>query len=513
MNSYTRNLTAVLLLMVLGRVCGQVCFAEDSGSSPGPTTLAGEVSTEARIDVLELKNMALADVLQLIAQKSGFNIIAGKDVSGKVSLFIKDVTVQEALEVILEANDYAYIAEKGIIRVILAQEFERRYGFKFGKGLEKRIVHLFYADVPHMVKTLAQIKGSEGKIIADEKSRTLVLSDIPANLELMLDVIRKADVPAETRVFELNYARAEDIAGKTKEILTENLGQMRFDERSNKVIVTDTPDKIREFAKVVASFDVRERQVLIEAKVVQVVLSNQFKYGVDWESIISHYHDLDFTSNFDILGSSSKGGRVRVGTISQDDYQVLLEALETEGQTNILSSPSITTINAQEAKILVGSTEPYVTTTTTTPSSGPTTTAESVNFLEVGVKLYVTPTIHNDGFVTMKIRPEVSSVTKTLTTSNNNTIPVVETSEAETTVRVKDGVTIVIGGLIKDETIDTRNKIPVLGDIPLLGYAFRNHDQLVRKTEIIIFLTPRIISGDIAPAVTGRTKAFRYGQN
>ena len=165
--------------------------------------------------------------------------------------------------------------------------------------------------------------------------------------------------------------------------------------------------------------------------------------------------------------------------------------------TNILSSPSITTVNNKEAKILVGSTQPYVTTTTTTPSSGPTTTAESVNFIEVGVKLYVTPTIHNDDFITMKIKPEVSSVTSSLKTSDNNEIPIVESSEAETTVLVKDRVTIVIGGLIKEEKVKNTEKVPILGDIPFFGNAFRNESDKVTKTEIVIFLTPRIISGDV----------------
>ena len=173
------------------------------------------------------------------------------------------------------------------------------------------------------------------------------------------------------------------------------------------------------------------------------------------------------------------------------------DALETVGETNILSAPRIMVVNNKEAKILVGSTEPYVTTTTTTPSAGPTTTAESVNFIDVGVKLYVTPTIHEDDFITMKIKPEVSSVTSNLTTSNNNTIPIVETSEAETTVNVKDGVTVIIGGLIKEETINTTKQIPFLGKIPVLGMIFRSTNNSTSKTEIVIFLTPRIVTGDM----------------
>jgi Flp pilus assembly secretin CpaC len=109
----------------------------------------------------------------------------------------------------------------------------------------------------------------------------------------------------------------------------------------------------------------------------------------------------------------------------------------------------------------------------------------------------VTPTIHEDDFITMKIKPEVSSVTSNLTTSNNNTIPIVETSEAETTVNVKDGVSVIIGGLIKEETINTTKKVPFLGSIPVLGMVFRNTSNSTAKTEIVIFLTPQIGTGDL----------------
>jgi type II secretory pathway component GspD/PulD (secretin) len=151
-----------------------------------------------------------------------------------------------------------------------------------------------------------------------------------------------------------------------------------------------------------------------------------------------------------------------------------------------------------EARILVGSSKPYVTTTTTAPSSGPVTVSEEVKFIDVGVKLVVTPVIHKDGYITMKIRPEVSSAATSLKTGQNNLIPIVDTSEVETTVRVKDGVTIMIGGLIKEEKSRGDFKVPVLGDIPLVGSAFKSQSRGKEQSEIVIFLTPRIISGDVS---------------
>ena len=450
------------------------------------------------IDVLELKDMDIKDVLKLISDKSGLNIIAGTNVMGKVTIYLKDVKVRDAMRIVLDTNNLAYKFDDGIVRVMPAKEFEDRYGYSFGGQLETRVVHLLYADAAELSALLNQIKSTTGKVIVDAKSKTMVLMDTPENLDVMEHLIQEVDVTVETKVFELTYAPVKELSEKITEVLTKDVGKVKFDERSNKIIVTDTPSKLRDIGRIVQTFDVKETQVLIEAKIVQIILSDQHKFGVDWEAIVSDFHNVDLHSDFDILKSSDKRGTLSIGTIASDDYTALVEALETVGITNILSNPSISTLNNQEAKILVGSTEPYVTTTTTTPASGPTTTAESVNFIDVGVKLFVTPTIHRDKFITMKIKPEVSSVTRSLTTSNNNSIPIVETSEAETTVMVKDGVTIVIGGLIKEEKIQSQSKIPILGSIPIIGHAFRNNDDLVEKTEIAIFLTPKIMSGDVS---------------
>jgi hypothetical protein len=125
-----------------------------------------------------------------------------------------------------------------------------------------------------------------------------------------------------------------------------------------------------------------------------------------------------------------------------------------------------------------------------------TTTATNLTFLDVGVKLYVTPTINKDNIITMKIRPEVSSVSGNYTYGDPaTTVPIVATTQAETSVTVKDGTTIIIAGLIKDDRASTVDKIPLLGDIPVIGAAFRKSNKEIIKTELVVFLTPHIISG------------------
>lgn len=452
---------------------------------------------EVMIDVLELKDMDIIDVLKLIAQKSDLNIVAGQNVKGKVSIYLKDVEVTEALKIILDSNNLAYAQEDGIIRVMTEKDFELRYGYKFGENIQTEILQLKHVNAVDLLVVLNQMKSPSGKVIADVKSNTLVMMDAPLKIVDMERFIQGVDVPVATKVFNLNYVDAQEITEKIKEVLTVNVGRIKFDSRTNTLVVTDTETTIDEVAKIIQAFDVKHKEVLIEAKIIQVILSDQYKFGIDWEAISKNHHELNLKSSFSILTEGSKEGQVTIGVLDQDRYKILIEALQSIGEINTLSSPRITALNNTEARILIGSTQPYVTTTVTTPSTGPTTTAESVNFIEVGVKLYVTPTIHNDGFITMKIKPEVSSLGLALKTSQNNLIPVVETSEAETTVMVKDGITIIIGGLIKDEKITAVNKIPLLGSIPFLGAVFRNEDKQIKKTELVILLTPRIITGDV----------------
>ena len=458
----------------------------------------GDAESEMMVfDVLNVKEMDILDLIKIISQKSDLNIIVSPNVSGKVTVYLKNVEVFEALKSIIESYNLAFLRTGNIINIMTAEEYLAKYRSAFGQEFETRILRLEDAKIGDVVALLNQVKSTGGKVVADDKTSTLILTDEPHVLDEMENIVNWVDGMVVTEIFDLVYAEAEDIAAKITEELTPDIGSVRTDKRSNKVIVSDTADKLNEIRQMVRAFDNKDLEVLIEAKIVQVTLSDEFKLGVDWEKLMVEHHNFNLLSNFDVLQSTDKRGQLSIGTLEKDDYAVMVQALETIGETNILSSPSIATLNNEEAKIIVGSTEPYVTSTTTTPASGPTTTAESVNFIEVGVKLFVTPTIHRDDFITMKVKPEISSVTRNVITSNNNSIPVVETSEAETTVTVKDGVTIFIGGLIRDETINSHNKVPVLGSIPVIGAAFRGQDEFVRKTETVIFLSPKIITGDI----------------
>lgn len=171
-----------------------------------------------------------------------------------------------------------------------------------------------------------------------------------------------------------------------------------------------------------------------------------------------------------------------MGTIANEDYSILLEALDTVGTVEMLYNPSVTTSNNKEARILAGAT-----------SNSDIT--EGAKISDFGLKLFVTPTIQADS-VTLTIRPEVS-LTPGGSSLETGGAALIETSQGEITVRVKDGVTIVMGGLIKEEKSKVTKKVPVLGDVPFLGMAFRSYTHNMKKTEIVIFLEPAVsASGD-----------------
>ena len=467
-------------------------LAELSNSDATSDTSQGTSKESNLLDVLESKNMDIGDVLKIIAQKSGLNIVTGSNVQGKVTIYLKDIDVRDALRIILESNDLAYIEDNGVIRVMTAKDFESKYGHSFAENLQTSIIKLQHSQAADLNNVLNQMKTTKGKVIIDEQSNTLILMDAPDKLSAMQKFVKEIDVPWKTEVFDLNAAHADDIVTRVNESLTTNVGKVKFDKSANRMVVTDTAQKIEEIRKIIHDFDQKEPEVLIQTKVVQIVLNDEHKMGVDWEAIVSDYHSLNLKNKSGLANDNEKKEKLCVGTISQDDYLILLEALDTVGKTSVLSNSQIITVNNKETKIAVGAFEPNG---STNPASG-SSNSESVNLVKVGEQLHVTPMVHQDGAIAMKIKPEVNSILSSSVTENNNLSMMVSTSEAEVIVNIKDSVTIVIGGLIKDEKIESIKKIPLLGDLPFLGFAFRNEGQMIRKTESVIFLTPRVISND-----------------
>jgi type II secretory pathway component GspD/PulD (secretin) len=445
---------------------------------------------------LDIKGMDIVDVLKMLATRANINIVVGKNVSGRVTLFLKDINVWEALEMVILSNELAYEKNQDVVNVMTQRDYELQYGVRFQDRKQAKVVKLNYAKAADLAKALGQIKTNVGKVVIDEASNTVVLIDTPEKVTEMEAFISKTDLPVQTRIFGLNYAQADKLNTKIQEILTKGVGVMKIDERTNKIAISDYPQKLDEIANIIKAFDEKTPQVLIDAQVIEIKPSDKFEMGVDWDYWIRKHFKV--AASLPINKSNALLLSTANSTVDhKGEYKGIIDMLRTIGDTKILSSPRIMVLNNQEAKILVGTKDAYIT-SSVTQTEGNAVTAETVNFVETGIKLYVTPTINRDGFVTMKIKPEVSSAeTKSIISQDKKTdIPIVTSSEAETTVMVKDGVTIIIGGLQKDERKKSVKKIPLFGDIPGVGFLFRSTSDELKKTDLIILLTPHIMGGD-----------------
>jgi len=458
---------------------------------------------------LDIRAMDIVNFLKFLAIEGQLNIVASKNVTGPVNLLINEVTIGDALDIVLLMNGFAYEVKGNIITIYTAAEYKAMYGVEFYDQRKTVIYQLKYASVKNVGAMLGNVKSDIGKIIYDESTGTMVLVDTPTKIKEMDEVIKNQEMPSvvrilptETRVFELKYAKADVIKDEVSKVLTTDYGSMRIDARTNTLVVTDLPHIVERAAIVVKAFDRKTREVFIEAKIVEATLSDQFQWGIQWDRIIKLAKELTgYTITPEIylpLGLTDNFGKLTVNTTSSTDLDIILEVLSTVTETKILSNPHLTVEEGKEAKIEVIEKQPYQEETTTTASGGTTTSSKSYQWVNVGVSLNVTPSINKDGYISMLIKPEVSSISTWYggAAQAAGAVPVVKSANAQTTVTIKDGTTIIIAGLIKDNKTKTVYKIPLLGDIPWLGKAFQQIDDAVTRTETIVFLTPRIVGGD-----------------
>ncbi len=445
---------------------------------------------------LDLKNIDIVELLRIISLKTGRTIVSGKEVSGKITIYLSNVAFNDVLDIILLTQNLASYNKENVYYVLSNAEYRKIYGRDYIDQRKVEMVKLAYAKPSVVFNALGQLKSDVGKIVVDETSGTIILIDIPEKLELMKKTIKEVDRSLDTAVFDLNYAKLADVKIQLGSAITPGTGEVIIDERSGKAIMSDLPDKMQKLSMLVRELDEPSRQVYVEADIIELTLSDQFQRGIDWEKAFSDMAvDGLALAGYFPAGLTAAYQRISLGTLARNKYKGILNFLDTYGKTNVISQPRIAVINNEEANVIVGVRQPYVTTTQSQATSS-LVTSETVEFIDVGIKLKIVPRIGADGFITMKIKPEISSLGTPLTTALLNEIPVVQTSQSETVVKVKDGMMIMIAGMLKTEQTDDIKGWPVLSKIPFLGIVFSNRDKLVKKTEVIIFLTPHIISGD-----------------
>jgi type II secretory pathway component GspD/PulD (secretin) len=515
-----RGIAAVVLLASTWVCRAQSVETNAPDQKPRLLTEYGLPGLDKKISLDLLEAMDVVDLIKYLATKGELNIIIGQGVSGTSKLMLKDVNLGDALEIVLAANGLAYEIKGNIAKVMTDKEYRDIHGEGFYERKQAKIISLQYAKPSVMAQLLGEIKSSLGKIVFDDASGALVLIDTPEKIKEMEVVILKTELPTVQRViptvttnYLLQYATVEELEAEVTAMLTKDVGDLKGDKRTKTLIVTDLPHVLKKIGDMVAIFDRPQRQVFIEAKIIQVQLSDNYRLGVNWDYLFQgidpRFAVRPISRTFaPIVGAQSAleagqgllGGGVTFHTIAAGaDLNAVVAALATVGKTKLLQNPHIATIDGKEATIKSITTQPYSELMYESGSSN--VVGKTYKFVDVGVTLGVTPRINELGYITCDIRPEVSSVLQWYDsddsdTQGNSGVPVVKKSYAETSVSVKDGVTIIIAGMIEETQSKQRTQIPVLGSIPLLGALFRSDDVKSENAEIIVLLTPRVVTGD-----------------
>lgn len=304
-----------------------------------------------------------------------------------------------------------------------------------------------------------------------------------------------------TEVFKLQFAPAAEVAKSLALVVPE--ARLRIDSATNAVVVTGTDQELARVRETLAKLDQPYPQVMLEAQVTAIDKNALKNLGIEWNWSgvpANVQHDVQSNTTNTVTGSGTsyyhgqterelpgviQFGRTPEGYPYEFNFQAKINALLAKGEAKLLARPRITTIDGQEAKILIGERIPVQ--TETTDSTGHTST--TTQYVDAGIKLTFTPRINEGGQITAKVHTEVSDATLVPDIKAYK----INTREAETNVRLKDGETMVIGGLIRTDETSTVTKVPLLGDLPLLGGLFRNSNKVKDETEVVIFLTPHIV--------------------
>ncbi len=448
--------------------------------------------------------LGVDQVIRILAHEGGLkNVVIGKNVAGSTTLKFDGVTVGDALEVVLSVNDLAYEVKGGIITIITDEEYRAKNGVSFYDQKDVQIIKLNFADPTRVLTMLERVKSQIGTAVADQMTGTIILIDTPDKIQEMKAVIEKADistiervVPTVTKTFALQHANVAEIQSQIQPLLSKSVGSLHADVRTKTIIVRDVEHNMNKISELVKTFDRKPKQVFVEAKVVEVALGDDYSLGINWQHMFQGMDPRFALSTVSAPGSASVPNfRMTYNTIAADgDLEVILEALKSVGDTKILSNPQIAVMDGEEATIEVVEDQPYK---EVAIESGTTNvTGVTYIFKPVGVLLNVTPRINDEEFITCAIKPEISSISQWYDGAPQEGTPVIKKAHAETTVMVKNGVTIIIGGLIKDRKDESTSSVPLLGALPIIGRFFRYDTVSSVNTETVVFLTPRIITGE-----------------
>jgi MSHA type pilus biogenesis protein MshL len=444
-----------------------------------------------KLYTLRARDGELGDVLLAFARESGENLVVDPDVTGKVTVELNQVTLEQALDAILTPLGYTYRKDGKVIRISKPV-------------LETRIFPLNYINTSRKgEKKIIATHGTgagEGARISGSESRVTGVDQLDAWVEVQEGLT--AIVFGENTPEEVIRARKE---GSVTSLTNEEGKKLVISRMSGVVLVRDYPENLREVEQFLQQVEGSvQRQVLIRARIFEVVLNRDYRTGIRWQNVQDQLLNLNISTlnfSYDVAGDLSRSGILGVTGAGADrsdnpfKLSDLVEALEIQGEVNTLASPQVATLNNQAAIVKITDQDVYFTSDTTV-SEGISESTFTPNVVDIGVILDVTPQIASDGSIIMNIHPSFSEKIKDVPSPDNiTTFPLLSVRETDTVVRVEDGQTIIIAGLLKDRRKDTRTGVPCLMSAPVLGRLFRHTEDVTERSELVILLTPTILAG------------------
>ena len=415
-NTRLRAVAAVLLALAL-LVTANASAQTAGDAEQAPETVGKEIIHNGKIS-LTLRDVAISEVMEMLSRAARVNILLANDVTGKVSVNLFDVSVDDAI---------------------------RSIATSAGLGVEKRNGSYFIIDREEVGKSAA---GG----------------------------------PTQLRTYKVQYSDPEVISGILENHLS-SYGQITTLPGRKMIVVEDTPHFLNRIARLLKELDRQPKQILIEARILEVGLKDSESFGLDWIKI---FESGSRTIEIGTQGLSNPGSAGFFFDVLTDDAALILDALRTRDRLRTLSTPKLLALEDQEAETIIGDRLGYNVTTTID-----NVTTTSTEFLESGVILKVKPSVDQQNRVLLDIHPEVSTGSV-----SDDGIPNQNTTEVTTTMLVESGKTVFIGGLIKRSEIKTREGVPILGDIPGVGLLFSNKAISTVNTELVVLITPYILDNE-----------------
>jgi MSHA biogenesis protein MshL len=451
------------------------------------TEIEGKREPE-RLYSLSLRDAEFREVLMALAKQTNFNFVVDPKLKRTVTVDLRNVTFTQVLDTLADLADVNYTVKQNIIRV-------------FEPVPETRIFALQYVNLKRTgsTATSAQIgtsSGVSGSVVAGTTTPTGV-----ATGQTTLTTTTETDL---WREIEAGVAKMLTSAGK-----------MVVDRQGGNILVTDLPKNLERIASLLETIEGSvQRQVLIEARIVEVTLTGEYRFGLDWSAIAKAgaLRGASTIAPTRIIGqklAAPSRGEFQFG-VTSTDFASVLSVLNKQGEINVLSGPKLATLNNQTALIRSATDEVFFerrvieTFVNGTPR---VTTEVTPRTVTVGVVLAVTPQVGGNGDVVLHIRPTVTERTGVAEFREGQTVftaPILDVREADVVVRAREGQIVVIGGLMQEKRTDDENKVPLLGDMPGVGRLFRSTTQERRKTELVVLLSPTVLVGKKVDDITSR---------